>query len=221
MRKFTESDFRKVRFDQVNTQPQPSAPPQNPRHLTLASTEGGGSGHPVLRILAAAIVVLLVIGAYIYFEEKPPVVAGEVLHLSAYPIHRESKANQFSTSSTSPVETTFDQVIIIADVRVRNQSQGPVFLADMAALLKLPTEEDRSLAATASDFDRVFIAYPALAPMKQQPLLRNITIPAGQTAEGQLVFNYPITKDQWDQRKSLDITLSFTNQKDLVLAAPQ
>ncbi len=210
----------------MTTQPQPGtseAPPQlHPvRPLSLATSQGGGGASPVLRILAAAVIVLLVIGAYVYFNEKPPVVAGEILHLSAYPIHSESKKNQFATASIAPVETTFDEIIIVADVRLHNQSEGPVFLADMAAMLKLPTEEDRSLAASASDFNRVFVAYPALAPMKQPPLLRDITIPAGATAEGQLVFNYPIAKAQWDQRQSLSLVLSFTHQKDLVLLAPQ
>jgi hypothetical protein len=175
----------------------------------------------VLRILVAAVIVLLVIGAYVYFNEKPPVVAGEIMHISYYPIHSESKKNQFATASVAPVETIFDEIIVIADVRLHNQSAGPVFLADMSALLKLPNEEDRSVAAGTADFGRVFVAYPQLAPMKQQPLLRDITIPADATAEGQLVFNYPITKDQWDQRQSLTLTLSFTHQKDLVLLAPQ
>jgi hypothetical protein len=210
----------------VTTQPQPgvsetSAQLRPVRPLSLASSRGGGGGNPALRILAAAVIVLLAIGAYIYFNEKPPVVAGEILHLTAYPIHRESKANEFATQSIAPVETKFDEIIVIADVRLHNQSEGPVFLADMAAMLKLPSEEDRSLAAGATDFNRVFIAYPDLAPMKQQPLLRDITIPAGATAEGQLVFNYPITKEQWDQRQSLELTLSFTHQKDVVLLAPQ
>ena len=211
----------------MTTQPQPAAaeaPSQlHPvRPLSLATAQGGGSGSPVaLRIVAAAAIVLLVIGAYVYFNEKPPVVAGEILHLTAYPVHRESKANQFTTQSVAPVETKFDEIIVVADVRLHNQSQGPVFLADMAALLKLPTEEDRSLAASASDFNRAFVAYPALVPMKQQPLLRDTTIPAGATAEGQLVFNYPIPKETWDQRQSLELILSFTHQKDLVLLAPQ
>jgi hypothetical protein len=167
------------------------------------------------------VIVLLAIGAYVYFNEKPPVVTGEILHLTAYPIHRESKASMFAAQSVGPAENKFDEIIVIADVRLHNQSEGPVFLADMAAMLKLPTEEDRSLAASTSDFDRVFVAYPALAPMKQQPLLRDITIPAGAAVEGQLVFNYPITKVQWDQRQSLNLVLSFTHQKDLVLLAPQ
>ena len=91
----------------------------------------------------------------------------------------------------------------------------------MSALLSLPGEEHRSLAANATDFNRVFVAYPQLVPLKQQPLLRDITIPAGETVEGQLIFNYPITKDQWDLRRSFDVTISFNHQKDLVLPAPQ
>jgi len=175
----------------------------------------------VLRIIAAAFIVVLGIAAYVYFEEKPPPAVGEVLHLTAYPVHRESKVNQFATQSLAPVENTFDEILVLADVRLHNQSQGPVFLADMSALLKLPGEEDHSLAATTSDFNRVFVAYPALAPMKQQPLLRDTTILPGATVEGQLIFNYPITKDQWDKRQSLELILSFTHQKDLVLLAPQ
>lgn len=210
----------------MTTQPQPgtsapSAPVRPVRPLSLATARGGGSGHPVLRVIAGAVITLLVIAAYVYFNEKPPVVSGEILHLTAYPIHRESHTRIFATQSTAPAENTFDQVIVIADVRLHNQSEGPLFLSDMSALLKLPTEEDRSLAAIVSDYNRVFIAYPQLAPMKQQPLLRDTTIPAGATAEGQLVFNYPITKEQWDQRQSLNLVLSFTHQKDLVLLAPQ
>jgi hypothetical protein len=211
----------------VTTQPQPEIPEAQPqlrpvRPLTLATSRGGDSGSsPVLRILIAAIVVLALIGAYVYFNEKPPVATGEVLHLSAYPVHRESKVNQFSTASIAPVQNTFDQVIVVADVRVHNQSSGPLFLADMTGLLKLPSGEFRSLAASTSDFDRVFVAYPALVPMKQQPMLPDITIAPGANIRGQLVFNYPLTKEQWDQRQSLDIALSFTHQKDLVLQAPQ
>lgn len=160
------------------------------------------------------------IAAYVYFNEKPPAAAGEVTHLTAYPIHQVSNAIP-EGSRAARVELNFDEIIVIAQVRLHNQSDGPLFLSDMAALLSLPGEEHRSLAASPNDYNRVFVAYPQLASMKQQPLLRDTTIPAGQTVEGQLVFNYPITKDQWDLRRSLDITLSFLHQKDLTLSAPQ
>ena len=200
--------------------PLSAAGPQAPvQRLSLASSEGR-SGNPIPKILAALIIAMGAIGAYVYLNQKPPVATGQVTHLTAYPVHRVSDAIP-EGSRAARVELNFDEVIVIAQVKIHNQSDGPLFLFDMTALLSLPSEEHVSHAASASDYSRVFVAYPGLAPMKQQPLLRDITIPAGQTAEGQLIFNYPITKDQWDLRRSLDVTISFLHQKDLVLPAPQ
>ena len=192
---------------------QPTAP------LSLPSTESR-SGNPIPKVLAAILLLVLVIGAYVYFNEKPPVAAGEVIHLTAYPIHRVSNAIP-EGSRAARVETNFDEMIVIAEVKIHNQSNGPLFLFDTSGLLSLPNEEHVSHAASASDYNRVFVAYPNLLPMKQQPLLRDTTISAGQTVEGQVIFNYPVTKDQWDLRRSLDVTISFLHQKDLTLPAPQ
>ncbi|AXC11153.1 hypothetical protein ACPOL_1811 [Acidisarcina polymorpha] len=199
----------------------PTPPPSKLPGLALASFQGGRGGNPLLNILAAAVVVLLVIGAYVYFGEKPPVAAGEVAHLTAYPVHRVSNSALEATPAAAKVEQTFDQIVVVAEVRLHNRSHGPLFLSDMSAVLSLPGEEQRSLAANPTDFNRVFVAYPDLVPIKQPPLLRDTTIPAGGSVEGELVFNYPITKQQWDLRRSLDITISFLHQKDLVLTAPQ
>jgi hypothetical protein len=196
-----------------------SKPAQPSTHLSLASSEGR-SGNPIPKVLAAIVLTVLVIGAYVYFNEKPPVAVGEVTHLTAYPVHRTSDAIP-EGSRAARVETTFDEMIVIAQVKIHNQSNGPLFLFDSSALLSLPNEEHVSHAASASDYNRVFVAYPGLLPMKQQPLLRDITIPAGQTVEGQMIFNYPVTKDQWDLRRSLDVTISFLHQKDLILPTPQ
>jgi hypothetical protein len=197
--------------------PAPSAPPLP---LALASSSGGG-GSPLPKVLIAAFIVIVAIGAYLYFGAIPPVATGEIMHLTACPIHSVSNTALAANPSAAKVENTFDEVIVVAEVRLRNQSRGPIFLSDMAGLLTLPAEEHRSLAANATDFNRVFVAYPQLLPMKQQPLLRDITIAPGETVEGQLIFNYPVTKDQWDARRSYDVTLSFLHQRDLVLPAPQ
>jgi hypothetical protein len=212
----------------VSSQPTPelsSTPEQSvtlrpvPR-LALASARGGG-GSPLPKVLIAAVIVTIAIGSYFYFGAIPPAAVGEITHLTAYPIHRDSKGEKAADPDAAKAENAFDEIIVIVELRLRNQTSGPIFLSDMSALLNLPTEEHRSLAATTADYDRVFIAYPELAPMKREPLLRDITIPAGATAEGQLIFNYPITKDQWDMRRSLDLTISFLHQKDIILPAPQ
>ena len=46
---------------------------------------------------------------------------------------------------------------------------------------------------------------------------RDITMTPGQIVEGQLIFHYPISAQQWDQRKDFKIYVQFINQKDLVL----
>jgi hypothetical protein len=199
----------------------PSGVQPGVRGLVLANADTGGSGGGIwLKIALATVIVLLIIGAFVYFSETPPVASGEVVHLTAYPIHRVSHAIP-EGSKAAKAEQTFDEMIVIADVRIRNLRPGPLFLSDMAALLSLPGEEHRSLAANANDFNRVFVAYPQLVAMKEQPLLRDTTIAEGESAEGQLIFHYPITKDQWDLRRSLDIKLSFLHQNDLTLPAPQ
>jgi len=190
------------------------------RPLSLARAESGGTGGLVLKLLVSAVIVVLAIGAYVYFGQKPPAAAGEVTHLTAYPIHKTTNNIPYG-SHAARVEQTFDEMIVVAQVRLHNQTEGPLFLSEMSCLVGLPGEEHRSMAASATDYERVFVAYPELLPMKQQPLLRDTTIPAGETVEGQLIFNYPITKDQWDLRRSVDITVSFLHQNDLVLPAPQ
>lgn len=200
----------------------PTAPPPQRRglpRLTTLDTIGRGAS-PLLKIGLATAITVLAIAAYMYFGDKPPVATGEVTHLTAYPIHRASDAGG-GRRGTMGVEQTFDEVIVIAQVRLHNQSKVPLFISDMAGVVSLPDQEIRSLAATNTDFGRVFIAYPQLAPMKQEPLLRDTTIQPGATVDGQLVFNYPITRDQWGLRRSMDISVSFVHQKDLTMQAPQ
>jgi hypothetical protein len=163
---------------------------------------------------------MIAIGAYVYFGQKPLAASGEVTHITGYPIHKVTDTIPY-VSKAARVEQNFDEIIVIAQVRLHNQTQGPLFVSEMSCLVGLPGEEHRSLAANINDYNRVFVAYPELLPMKQQPLLRDTTIAAGDTIEGQLIFNYPITKDQWDLRRSVDITISFLHQNDLVLPAPQ
>ena len=202
--------------------PSESRPPAASQPPAAPSGNGfGGRLNGVYKVLAAAAITLLVIAGYVYFNEKPPVAVGEITHISAYPIHRAANASG-GQQGLMGVEQTFDQVIVIAQVRIHNQSQGPLFTFDMFGNLSQASgREYRSLAATTSDFDRVFVAYPQLAPMKQPPLLRDITIPAGATIDGELIFNFPITKEEWDQRRAMTITVQFTHQKDLVMQAPQ
>lgn len=174
----------------------------------------------LLIVLAAAAIVVVAIAIYVYVGEKPPVAAGEIVKLDVVPIHSEMRVGEGAQGVQGGLET-YDQVLILADVRVRNQTNIPLFLHDMwGDLENHDGDQQRSLAASKGDFQNAFLAYQQLAPMKQEPLLRDITLQPGQSAEGLMIFHFPMTKDQWDARHSFAAVLSFRHQKELALPWP-
>jgi len=171
-------------------------------------------------VLIALVLVVAAIGAYVYLGEKPPVATGELVRVTAVPIHQQS---DLPAAAGMPGQSdSFDEVIVMAQVRLHNQAKIPLFLNEMYASLALPDDVERSsIAANKSDFGRAFVAYPQLLPLKGEPILREITIEPGQTVEGMMLFPFPITGAQYDQRKSLDINVVFTHQKTLKLHVAQ
>jgi hypothetical protein len=153
-------------------------------------------------------------------NEHPPLATGEVVHLTAFPVHTSMQVGGGVGGSPGGTETN-DEVIVLAEVRIHNQSKVPLFVHDLWANLVLPDQERRSLAASTLDYPKVFIVYPQLASVKTDPLLRDSTIEPGQTTDGTVIFNYPVAKADWDQRKSIDVVVSFLHQKNLVMRAPQ
>jgi len=66
-----------------------------------------------------------------------------------------------------------------------------------------------SYAATALDYNRIYLAYPNMPVAKGNPLSPQSTIAPGQTVEGIFVSAFRLTKAQWDARKNLSFTFGF------------
>ena len=178
------------------------------------------SNHAWLTTIAAFVIVSLAIGAYVYFNQKPPVAGGQVLSMDIYPIHRELSTGP-STEGLSGESETYDEVMVFANVRIVNQTDIPIFLQDMWAILDLPDGPQRSTAASQSDFDKVFIAYPDVRPFRKNPMPRDLTLPPGQKIEGLMVFHFDIPKAQWDARNGMAIHVTFVHQNSLVIQVPK
>jgi hypothetical protein len=182
------------------------------------------SSNAWLSVGGAFVLVVLAIGAYVWINNKPPVHVGEVLSVNTYPIHRDLSTGQASGVRTEGVlghGDTYDEMIVLADVRIKNQTDIPLFLHDMWGVVNLPDGDQRSLAASQTDFTKVFVAYPDLRPLRKEPLQRDLTLAPGQQVEGMVVFNYQISKAEWDSRTGMDLTFTFTHQKALVLHVPK
>jgi hypothetical protein len=76
-----------------------------------------------------------------------------------------------------------------------------------------------SYAATAADYDRVFIEYPTMPVPHGPGLSLTSTIDPGQTVEGTIVSAFHLTKQQWDARKDLSFTFAFQYKPSLTLTS--
>ncbi len=173
-----------------------------------------------LRILLGAALTVAVVAAYVLLSDKAPRITAEVDPISTFFIHREMTP-QSAGGGMVGVHQPFDQVLILANVHVHNESKIPIFIHDEWSTVSLPDMDRRGLAAGDNDFARVFVAYPQMASLKKEPLKRDTTIAPHSSAEGQMVFNFPLTKEEWDARHAYQITLSFTHQKDLTISVPK
>ncbi|HUX43662.1 MAG TPA: hypothetical protein VMV57_02830 [Terracidiphilus sp.] len=176
-----------------------------------------GTSHLVIASIAAVVLVSLAIAAYVITGEKPAAATGQVLEVWVHPMHSESAA--FDASGVRVPQESFDQVLVFARIRLHNQSANPLFLHQIIANARFDDGIHSSYAAPASDYNRIFLAYPELAAWKATPLSTEATLTPGQTTEGTFVSAFHMTKARWDAHKGLDFSLAFRYQPLLDLKA--
>jgi hypothetical protein len=175
-----------------------------------------GSSHVVWASVIAAVLVTAAIAIYVIVGQKPPAAIGEIEQVWVHPQHTESSG--FDANGEAMAKESFDQVYVFALVKLHNQSKEPLFLHNIMTNLKLDDGIHSSYAATAADYDRVFLAYPAMPVPHGKGLPLTMTLEAGQTVEGTIVSAFRMSKQQWDAGKNLDFTFAFQYQPSLVLA---
>lgn len=175
-----------------------------------------GTSHVAIASIIATVLVSIAIAIYVLAGEKPPAAVGEVLEIWAHPMHTETSG--FDASGAPMPKESYDQVLVFTHVRLKNQSKNPIFLHQIMTNAMLGDGLVSSYAAMPSDYDRIFKAYPALAPWHATPLSPETAIGPGETKDGTFVSAFRLPKAQWDARKSLDFTFGFQYLPNLTLA---
>jgi hypothetical protein len=191
----------------------------DPVHEHDASSEGEdlakGSSYLLWATLIAFVTVSVGITLFLMANRKPPVAVGEITQAWAHGVHTLSTPTD-ANGVQSAVEQ-FDQVLVFANIRVRNQSDQPIVLSDMQTNATFDDGIHSSSAAGAVDFDRIFIAYPDLKGLHGKPLIRETIVQPGQVLDGMMVSSFHVTQQQWSARKDLNFTIQFKFHPDLVL----
>jgi hypothetical protein len=198
-----------------------SNPPSSGPNLT--QVDGPTNfGRFAVRMLIALAIPTLAILLWIKFERQTPAATGEIARISIFPVQAKITGGAAGSPGMQGQDEIINQMMVLAHVRLHNPNQAPIRIEDDWAVVTLPDGETRrSLAANASDFEKVFVAYPQLAPLRMEPLRRDTVVQPGQTVDGLVIFSYPLSREQWDSRKSMQLTLELDNSKDVTLIAPQ
>ena len=175
-----------------------------------------GTSHVVVASVVATVVVTVIIAIYAIAGQKPPLASGEILAVWVHPQHTETSG--FDANGDPMARESSDQVMVFAQVRLHNQSKQPLFLTEIVTNATLADGIHSSYAATAADYNRIFLAYPGIPVPHGKALPLETTLDPGQTVEGTFVSSFQMSKEQWDARKSLNFTFAFRYQPNLVLA---
>jgi hypothetical protein len=175
-----------------------------------------GSSHVVWASVIAAVLVTIAVAVYVIAGQKPPVASGEIEQVWVHPQHTETSA--FDANGAAMPQEHFDQVYVFALVKLHNESKEPLFMHNIMANTKLEDGIHSSYAATAADYDRVFLAYPSMPVPHGKGLPLMMTLDPGQTIEGTIVSAFRMSKEQWDAGKDLNFTFAFQYQPNLILA---
>jgi hypothetical protein len=174
-----------------------------------------GSSHLVWTTVIAAILVTLAIAIYVIAGQKPPVVTGDIVSVWAHPQHTESSG--LDANGAPMAKDSFDQVLVFTEVRLHNQSKLPLTLVTVMSNATLADGIHSSYAASQSDYDRVFLAYPDM-PVPHGPAFPlNLVLDPGASVDGTFVSSFRLSKQEWDARKDLNFSFTFRYQPSLVL----
>jgi hypothetical protein len=136
-----------------------------------------------------------------------------VVALIASLTQRPHSATTGSIDDVISVEIPDQNSIMVAiNVSFQNNGEKPYWIHTIKADLDTATGSFTDDAASPSDFDRYFQAFPMLKQHALAPLEREARInPGGHTA-GTIIVVFPVTPDAFANRKSLKVTIQPYDQ---------
>jgi hypothetical protein len=155
---------------------------------------------PMMPVVIAAAVIAVIVGIFAWTLRWKPTTASKILDVNTI-----EQADQSS-------------VLVAINVDVGNVSQQPVWLN--AAKVKIETDKPEPLedeAASPVDFQRYFTAYPDLRKNALEPLRPDTKIDPNGHIQRTLIVAFPISKAEFDKRKSMVVTIAVADQYPIVI----
>ncbi len=115
------------------------------------------------------------------------------------------------------VQIQGDSVLVAVNATLQNTGQKPLWIHDIKAQVKTEKGDFTDESAPDVDAQRYYQAFPDLKQNTLPALLPEAKIAPGAQQQGTMVFSFPVSKDIFDKRKSLTLTIQPYDQKPVVL----
>ncbi len=104
-------------------------------------------------------------------------------------------------------------ILAAVTMTLRNTGKRPLWIKTIKA--ELTTADDKTFddgAASAVDLDRYYQAFPILKESSEYPLSPEAKVLAGTERKGTIIVGFKVTKEAFDERKSLIVTIQPYDQ---------
>jgi hypothetical protein len=146
-------------------------------------------------VLICIAAVAVIVGIFAFRERPKPQGAGSIDFVSAVEVPGQ---NMILSAITFTLRNTADKALWIKTLKAQlTTSDGKTF-------------DDE--AASAVDLDRYFQAFPALKESAEPPLPPETKLLAGVEQRGTIIVGFKLTREAFDQRKSLTVTIQPYDQ---------
>jgi hypothetical protein len=172
----------------------------SPTHVPFSDTPERRSP---LSIVAPWLIAAIVIAAgaylFVYFTEAPPVAQGKITKLFAVE------------------QPGADRVIVGIEMHLKNAYEKDIIVRGVSATLITADGKDYTdQAAAAGEHQRYYQAIPELKQSDAPPLAFDTKLTPGQETTGLLIVGFPVTKDAFEKRKSLEVKINFYGMKPVI-----
>jgi len=186
------------RADQPGPPSQPPSSPSEPITEFRIGEEFGTAKRnlpPAGIVLICLAVVAVIVGIFAFNGRPKPQGAGAI---------------DFVVATEVPGQ---NMILAAITFTLRNTAGKPLWIHTLKA--QLTTADDKTFddeAASAVDLDRYYQAFPALKESSEPPLPPETKLLAGAEQRGTIIVSFKMTKEAFDQRKSLTVTIQPYDQ---------
>ncbi len=145
-------------------------------------------------VAVALAIVAVIVAIFAFTNRAKPPGAGGIQNVAAVPIGAG------------------DNVLVAVTLTLTNSSQKALWIHDIKGQLKTDKGEWSDDAVTAVDSERYFQAFPDLKQNALTIMKPEDKIPVGGQQRGTVVFSFPVTKDQFEARKELSVSIQPYDQ---------